>query len=304
MGLCGHVPLQLLLYWIPFIYVSFLLTSGAGFVLALAINYAVKAGHCRNPAVAMLMATLITLAALGAKYYFQYDAMLNETVTAVKEDPDVPEAKDLTDSEIKQAIKSDFGFIEHLKLRIENGWEIGGRGGGGGMPLTGPFVILIWIIEAGLLLYFAVSGARETSGMPYNEQLGQWANEEEVLCTVPVDEATINSIAGLSTIEELMTLPPTTKQTNEFLTYTTHSIPGEEMEDAFLSVKHLNIKINNKGETETNDTALHSFAVITPDQRMTFVTAAEALTAKLDAEAEAEEAAEPAESENNEAETA
>ena len=283
---------QLLLAWIPFIYVNFLLTIGAGMAGAYFVNWALKHGKCRNPIIAGAIALLMALLAISAKHWFQYESVLTELADnwqqILTDDGVAPEEIGVAPE--RGVLRQLLPFTEYIKSRVENGWEIGGGG-----PVSGAFVWIIWLIEGAIVTYSTISGGRKAASLPFNEELLLWADEEEVLGTVPIsDEAEATRLAGAQSLEELLSAPTVaSEETNHLLVYGLHSIPGEEMEEAFLTVKHLVLKVNQKGETEKEEHDLWKHVVISSEQRRQLAESLQHITAEFDPPTEADDGSAP-----------
>ena len=267
---------QLGLYWIPLIYVSFLLTWFFGIGLGMAGAMIVKVGKVRNLAIAVLIGLSLTLAALAGKFYFQYQTMLGEAVTELKADP---EFSKLDDGHIRKFVKQNISFKRHIEARVEQGWQIGKPGRNGGLPLTGPFVYLIWLIEFGILIWSAVRMPVAAAREPFSESLGQWASEEEVLMTLPVTNSDmVSQIKAATSVDELLQIPiPKTDESNRFAVYRVNSIEGQEMEDAYLSVDLMTLYIDKDGEQKNEAVPLVKHAIFSSEQRQQLVENAEML---------------------------
>ena len=63
--------------------------------------------------------------------------------------------------------------------------------------------------------------------------------------------------------------------------YTVNSIPGQELEDAYLSVTNVTISVNNKGEQETKTTMLVKHAILSSANRNQLIENAELLQEAL-----------------------
>jgi hypothetical protein len=66
---------QKLAGWLPFVYINLVLCIGFAGVVGAAGAMAIKAGHCRNPLVAALLALPFTAAALASTYYWDFRSM-------------------------------------------------------------------------------------------------------------------------------------------------------------------------------------------------------------------------------------
>ena len=266
---------QLLLDWIPFIYVSFLLTIGAGVVLSVVGAVACSFGHCRNRGVGLIVGMLLTVAFIGGKFWFQFQASVPPNARAIVMELLEDEKFDVKPEERKQLVEdmvaNQFTILNHLQARVDQGWQIGRRGQG--IPVSGVFVYLVWLVELLIVLFTATSGTRAQAAAPYSEKLSTWASEEEHVMTLPVtDDEMISQIRSAASVEQLLEIPiPKTDQSNVFAIYKTNSIPGQELEDAYLSVQLLELSVNNKGEEERKETPLVTHAILSSEKRKELV---------------------------------
>lgn len=293
---------HLLLEWIPLIYVNFLATLFFAIGLGMIGSWIVGAGHIRNRMIAVVMGVLLALSALSAKYYFQHQTFCNQIVDAEADglfqqaaEPLSAEQRQDALRELKKLVRQEVGIADHLKLRVDQGWNIGRRGNGA--PVNGIFVYLVWLVEAGMLLYYAVTNPLAAAGEPYSEKLNAWASEEEAVMTLPVtDDEMVAKIQSASSVDDLLSIPiPKTDQSDKFAIYRVNSLEGQEMEDAYLSVDLLELSVNSKGEQETKSTSLVKHAILSSEQRKQLVENSElmheaiaAYRESLNAEASAE----------------
>ena len=254
---------QLLLDLIPFIYISFLVTMGLGFAIGIGGAMIVSAGKVRNVMLAGMIGALMMLTALSAKYYFQYQNILATVVEDEMKQLEIPPGQQ---AEFQKAVAQELTFVKHLQLRADIGWQIGR---GGGMPIQGIFVYLIWLIEAGIIGFYGVKLASSRAREPYSEKLDAWASEAEQVMTLPVTNAEmVSKIRAATSLEDLLTLPiPDTDESHQFAVYTVNSIEGVELEDAYLSVDLVTLSINSKGEQEKQEESLVRYAVLSSQQR-------------------------------------
>jgi hypothetical protein len=158
--------------------------------------------------------------------------------------------------------------LEHIKSRVRDGWKLG-RGGRRGAGVTDVFVYLVWLVEIVSVLYIAIPIVTTAARQPFAEQLDTWADEIEVVMVLPITgEAMINQIESAQTVQELLDLPiPKTDRSLQHAIYTVHSIPGQDLEDAYITIDLQEILSKADGETEVKTKNLVSLAVITSAQR-------------------------------------
>jgi hypothetical protein len=239
------VPLAIvyaiLLDLIPLIYVSVVLTLVAGWLLGLVAFSVCKWGHVRNSMVAWLVGLSLPVVFLAVKYLFQWN------VWAI-DDPNL-------------------GFMEHLQERVDAGWNIARRGQAN--QINGFIVYIVWAIEAGVIFFRSPFRAASQSREPYSDSLQQWASENEQIMVLPVtDDEMVAKIQAASTVDQLLEIPiPKSDEATKFAVYNVSSIPGQEMEDAYLSVFLMDLVVGSKGEVEQKLTPLVQNAVLTSAQR-------------------------------------
>ena len=262
---------QLLLNWIPLIYVNFLLTLGVGALLSFVAVTICFYGHCRNRMLGFLVGLLLATSFLGAKFWFQYQTaypiVRGQVLNELKFNEEFNLNEEQAETAADEYMSQNYSLLDHLGMRVDEGWQIGRRGNGG--PVAGYFVYLIWLIEAGIIYFLAASGGLSQSGSPYSEKMSTWANEGEVVMNLPITNAEmITQIQQASTVEQLLEIPiPKTDESATFAVYKTNSIPGDELEDAYLTVELLEFSINKKGEQEKKETQLVTNAILSSDKR-------------------------------------
>jgi hypothetical protein len=266
---------QLLLEWIPYIFISVLITCGLGIVLAMLGGLIVSVGHVRNITIGALIGICLSMTCLSAKYWFQYQRDIDARTTSMLVDNRIPETKR---SQVREMVSRQVTWKKHLQDRTAFGWTID-RGGGGGLPIKGVFVYLIWLIEVGIIYYFAAATPTSAAREPYSEQTNKWASESQIIMTLPIsNEEMVAKIKMAKSVDDLLELPiPKTDQSNRFAVYTVNSIPGEEMEDAYLSVDLLTYAVNDKGEEENKEQAMVRYAILPTAKREHLVENAELL---------------------------
>ena len=268
---------QFLLEWIPWIYASFLLTWGMGMAIGMISAFIVRIGHCRNLMIACLIGLLLATAGLGAKFGFQYLARVS---AEAKFEAAANQLPDTALPELKKEIMKNVSFWQHLEERTDQGWQIGR----GGMPVKGILVYLVWLIEAGMISFFGLTLPISAGSEPYSDKTNQWASEAQVVMTLPItDEEMVSKIQSATSVDDLLEIPiPKTDVSTKFAVYTVNSIPGQELEDAYLSVTLVAYSINSKGEQDTKETPLVKHAVLSSEKRVQLIENGELLQEALE----------------------
>lgn len=235
------IAYTILLDLIPSIYVAVLLTLISGWLLGFVAYFVCKWGHVRNSMIAWLVGLSLPVAFLSAKYVFQWQAWAID-------DPNL-------------------GFMEHLQERVDAGWNIARRGNAN--QINGVVVYIVWLLEAGIIFFRSPFRAASQSREPYSEQLTQWASENEQIMVLPItDDEMIAKIQAASTVDQLLEIPiPKSDEATKFAVYNVGSIPGQEMEDAYMSVFLMDLVVGSNGEVEQKLTPLVQNAILTSAQR-------------------------------------
>lgn len=278
------VVYALLLELIPFIYVNALLALGMGIAIGTVAAFIVKRGHCRNVLLATLIGLLLAVTGLCGKFVSQYYRTRAAGVEFL-EAIDVAEMEGVTEEmrpQVIESFKNEYSLIVHLKERVDAGWNIGRRGNGA--PIGGWLVYGVWLIEAGIFFYFAWTMSRGAAKEPYSEKMNMWANESEAVMVLPItSDEMVTKIQSATSVDELLEIPiPKTDQSTKFAQYVVNSIPGQEMEDAYLTVQTVEYSINKKGEQETIETMLVENAILTSAQRAQLVENSELLNEAIE----------------------
>ncbi|MFO0939358.1 MAG: hypothetical protein U0930_01185 [Pirellulales bacterium] len=187
--------------------------------------------------------------------------------------------------EFRQVVLEQFTFAAHIEQRVENGWQVGKAGRNGGNPISGIVVYLVWAIEAGAILYISGKATLTAVKKPFSEKMGVWADEDEVVMNLPVtNEEMVAKIKAASSVQELLELPiPKSDESHQIAVYTVHSVPGQEMEDAYLTVELQTHLVNAKGENQVVTKPLVRNAILTSAQRAQLKENAEIMKEAFDA---------------------
>lgn len=227
-----------LLEVIPLIYISALLTVGSGIALGWMARLVCSKGKVRSVPLGWLIGVSLVLVFIASKFLLQW-------LYVTQQIPGIT-------------------LLQHLQLRTLQGWVINGN-----IPITDYFVYGIWLIEAGILFYYGGPKGADQAKEPYSEPLDEWASEEEQIMTLPItDPLMVTKIQEASSVDQLLEIPiPKTDQSMQFAIYRVNSIPGKEMEDAYLSVDQMTLQQNSSGEIEQKLKPLVRHAVLSSAQR-------------------------------------
>lgn len=151
---------MLLVDLIPFIYASILLTAGFGFALAVLGSKSITAGHCRNRALAFGVGLLLGAGGLAASYGWAFLIDINE---AASNYPGVPLLE----------LAQEASFKMWLDARIDGGWKVGKS-----TEISGIGVMIIWFIEAAIIMGAPLLLAMADAAVPYCEPCQTWTRSQ------------------------------------------------------------------------------------------------------------------------------
>jgi hypothetical protein len=199
---------QLGLHWIPIIYANLLLTLVMGFILGALNGIVIKQGKIRNTGISLLCLLGLILVGVSAKFAFQYwrargEVQQSLAQMSVQDLPtdDGQAVPEVEFAKFREAVLQAYTPIEHLKERVDSGWQIGKVGQANqGNPTSGIVVYIVWLIEVGAFAYIAGKATLAAMKLPFSEKLGVWADENEVVMTLPVtNEEMVAKICHIGT---------------------------------------------------------------------------------------------------------
>lgn len=221
------------IHYIPFIYLNFLLTVCFGAAIGAVVGWASRKGRIRN---LLVVGALAVASGLVGLYLAWAGALAVLT-------------------------RFNFGFvIDPLVLANFMAWlyENGSWGLRNGGPVTGIPLVLVWLVEAGLVLAIAWAVARGMiAGKAYCERCDQWTELEEGVQRLlvrsederPLQEVLQGNLAGL---REMLRAP---EGSNAYLQLDLATCPACPASN-FLTIQAIRNEIDKKGNTQTVKQAL------------------------------------------------
>jgi hypothetical protein len=234
---------EFLLDLIPFVYVSFMLTLGFGFGLAFMASMIIKSAHCRNRAIAAVLALVIGGTGLAASFGWGYRRALS---AAVEQYPDT------TVLQLAQEVS----VMEWMNVRMENGWTIRNS------DLTGGFVVFVWIVEALVVLGMALMVGASEAGEPYCERCQLWTESQNA--GIPgLSKADVQPLLDRGDLAAVLSLPePTGGDAAVRIKLVRNHCP-QCAETAYLTVSEIRTEVTN-GKEKENSTELIAKAQLSP----------------------------------------
>jgi len=242
---------QRLLELTPVIFLNFFLTLLYGFLLGKGSVAVVDRGKCRNVAFAALIALAAGIVAVASGHSFAFLRF------KWREIPKLPPA-------VQAAAAENYGFGEYLEDFVEEGWLLS-HDKWGPIPtkVSGVFVYIVWLIEAGILVGIPVLMTPGAARRPFCEASDAWAEDgiDTMIFPAPSSEA-IERIASSTTVEDLLGNPPEGGgAASTSLVYVLSGRP-EDREGAFLSILLKSIDIDDKGGTITKAAPILSDVIL------------------------------------------
>ena len=279
------------LRFIPFIYISFIMTGVFSLALGFLGATIVTKGHCRSVLLAALIGTLLCGFGVIAKHYVQYELWVGEVTDAqiayqISEEllsRDQPEdVRNTIRKKVRDWVRGEVSFLGHFQVRADEGLVIGK---GNGAPITGVLMYLLWAVEFGIVLFLGWMAPITAAKKPYSEKMGMWADETEEVMRLPISsDEMVEQIKSATTVEELLEIPiPQDIDYQRYALYDVHSVAGEELEDAYLSVGLFVKSYDKNGDLKLDETKLVRNAILTSAQRSQLLENASLMEEALDA---------------------
>jgi len=236
-----------LVWYIPFIYINFLITAGFGFGVGMALQYlAINIGKVRNPNLAVLFGVLGSFIAM----YFSWAIWVDLVINAGESYGNTRIG--ITTSNIKIVQVLELAFNPSLLLDLIVDINKVGTWGLRSATISGVFLAIIWLIELLIVLVIAVLVPYASAKRPFCELSNKWF-EEETLPTFnfinEVNEMIANLEEGCQTsFDELLLMP-----NNKSASHSVFTLFSSEKGESFLSIENKLAGTNDKGEIEFND---------------------------------------------------
>jgi len=228
--------------WIPIVYVNFIITLVFGGAMGYVVCAQAQRGKIRNNTFVCVTAFLVGLLGLyvyWAAYLWALAGIRNVGLWAFW--PPVL-----------------VGFGQHL---FEKGsWGLKGD------TVTGWILVGVWVIEAGTVLWFAVSTALGESRRPFCESCHEWTEIEPGVARLVAtgDEPAWQQVLA-GDLPSLAEFPAASPGVQQFVRLDAARCPKCE-HSRFLTVSAVQVTIDKKGNAKETERRLISNAVLRPGQ--------------------------------------
>ncbi|EIW94093.1 hypothetical protein HMPREF1321_0403 [Capnocytophaga sp. oral taxon 412 str. F0487] len=231
-----------LIWYIPIIYLNFLVTFGFGFAIAFTVGYlVVRLGKVRNYGLAILFALIASLVAYYLQWVVWADLAINTSEVYGNKQIGVA----VSNVQIEQLLyllghPSDlFGLIG--LINEEGTWAIKGN------TVSGVFLTIIWVIEFLVIVIMGIVASVGRAKEPFNELADEWFKEEELPAFSYIENVSdFKQQAEQGNWEQLFTVIQRGDKGTNHSVFTLYTSANEY----YLSVSNATAKKNKKDKIE------------------------------------------------------
>lgn len=190
-------------WYIPFVYINFILTIAFGFAVGYMVNtFVIKQGKVRNVWLGALLAAIGGLIAM----YFNYVIWLN-LLFHLEADPMGPEPDSLITQILNFAVNPVAVFSLMKEINAIGTWGIKSSS-----AVSGTFLTIIWLIEAAVVIGLPAFMSISRTSLPFCESSNSWAeeiaiggfnsieNKDEFIANLEIGD--LSQLTGLGKTEE------------------------------------------------------------------------------------------------------
>lgn len=232
----------------PIVYVNFFATAGFGFAVGWVTALLLRWGRVRNNVVTKIVAALTALGALYSSWVFWVFALFQKSFGALPLTP------------VELAIHP-LGLGRTIQAIAETGtWSIGhiGSSHGNQESVHGIWLWAVWIIEAGIIAWLAISVTVSAGkALPYCERCQAWCRVgRRLFSTPPGDNELLKQRLESKDFAYLMSLGPEKKPLPSKW-YEVYLHKCDQCRDFnTLTVKAVSMQVNKKGQQQKKERAI------------------------------------------------
>lgn len=247
------------MFYVPSVYVLFVIVLVFAVGTAVLTHYVIDRGKCRSLPAAFVLATLVPLNALLWSYAWNYRRFVSAVV-----------AKDQRWT-LLEAAKEALPFW--LDARIKGGWQVGDK------AMNGSFVVLMWVVEALIVLGLSLYLVWQELGRPFCEPCEVWT-KSHVLSLRGVGRDEIASHLENGNLPALIALEPKADSVAAHRIVLSCAYCPQCSETGFLTVSQVTSTPQSNGQMQDKKVLLAEHLLLPRDQNRLFA----ARIAKRDAE--------------------
>ncbi|GAB3635297.1 hypothetical protein GCM10027422_08870 [Hymenobacter arcticus] len=244
-------------WYIPFVYINFILCLGFGLLLGAALALLVRLGKLRSPGAVGGLALLVGFVAVYLEWSVYLTLLLNSETTGTGKEADT--STSFSASLFADVITHPAAMWSAMRQVNETGtWSLKGS------TPSGLFLGVIWVIEAVMILGGVYLMARAQATEPFSETSNEWADEE----TLPHPIGYAQDIETTRTALEsgqFHHLTPHTSAVAEdpFARLSLHSAPNDP-NCRYLSLHNVTTTLDKKGKASQSTATVVQHLAISP----------------------------------------
>jgi hypothetical protein len=244
------------IWYIPFIYINLFITIGFGFGTGFIITFfAIKLGKIRNQVVASSLGILGSLIAL----YFHWSVWVDLVMNA---------GENYGSSSIGFTV-SNIDFMQVFLLAKNPGLlfnligEINKTGTWGisSIPVSGIFLALIWIIEAGIVMGVSFLMTRKASRIPFCEINDHWFKENKIPELNFIDDKA-QILSSIENDDETHFNSLSKAANKDLESHSVFTLFSSRNNEYYLTLENKTAKVNSKGKTEFDNEEIVRYVAI------------------------------------------
>lgn len=244
-------------WYIPFIYINFILCLGFGLLLGAALAALARLGKLRSPGAVGGLALLVGLVAVYLEWGVFLTLIFNSKTTGAGQDAD-------TSTSFSASLFAD--IITHPAAMWAAVRQVNETGTWSLKSATPSGLLLggIWVIEAALILGGAYLVARAQATEPFSEISHEWATEEALPHPIGyAQNAETTRLALESGQFQHLTLHTSEVAEDPFARLSLHSAPNDP-NCCYLSLHNVTTTLDKKGKATRSTTAVVQHLAISP----------------------------------------
>lgn len=244
-------------WYIPFVYINFILCLGFGLGLGAVLAILVRAGKLRSPGAVGTLALLVGLVAVYLEWGVFLTLLFNSESTGSGADAD-------TSTSFSFSLFADIlahpaaMWVAMQKINETGTWSLKGS------TPSGVFLAIIWVIEAVIILGGTYLMAKAQATEPFSETSNEWATEETLPhpLTFAQDVATTRTALESGQFHHLT--PHTTAESEApFARLKLHSAPNDP-NCRYLTLENVTTTLDKKGKPSQSTATVVQHLAISP----------------------------------------
>lgn len=262
-GLCiTAFPLLGLIYayaiwYIPLIYINFLIAAGFGFAVGFLVKkFVIRLGKVRNATLGFALGLLGSIVAMYFHWAVWVDLVLNisDTLGAGGYGVAVSNANALEVFNLALDPVPLFSLIGEIK-------ELGTWGLAGDTPVSGVFLLIVWILEFGIIAFVSITNPSSAARLPFSEAYNEWYEAVDLpefdFITDPIRVTEALTREDGTELLPLLQRPFSSNESHSV--FTVYSCKDDV---PLLEIVNKIAKTNKKGEIEFDDQELAPYTYI------------------------------------------